>query len=136
MSDLKPSSTAEWPPLPLAAWRDTYATLHMWTQIVGKVCLALMPPANHFWNIAFHISARGLVTPALPAGTTALTIAFDLVDHQLVIDRSDGRRERIALQPRTVAEFYRLVMEALHRLDVDVRIWPMPVEVPDPIRFD
>jgi hypothetical protein len=136
MSDLKPSSTAVWPPLPLAPWRDTYATLHMWTQIVGKVCLALTPPANHFWNIAFQMSARGLVTPALPAGTRALTIVFDLVDHQIVIDASDGRRERIALQPRTVAEFYRLVMEALHRLDVDVRIWPMPVEVPDPIRFD
>src|SRR4051794_18446530 len=110
MSDLNASSTSAWPPLPLAAWQDTYATLHMWTQIVGKVCLALTPRTNHFWNIAFHISARGLVTPALPVGSRALTIVFDFVDHQLVFDRSDGRRERIALQPRTVAEFYRLVM--------------------------
>jgi hypothetical protein len=136
MSDLNASSTSAWPPLPLAAWQDTYATLHMWTQIVGKVCLALTPRTNHFWNIAFHISARGLVTPALPVGSRALTIVFDFVDHQLVFDRSDGRRERIALQPRTVAEFYRLVLDALQRLDVDVRIWPMPVEVPEPIRFD
>ena len=125
-----------WPPLPLDAWRDTYATLHMWTQIVGKVCLALMPPANHFWNIAFQISARGLVTPAMPIDHRALTVTFDFVDHQLVMQCSDGGAVRIPLEPRTVAEFYRLVMEALHRLGVDVRIWPMPVEVPDPIRFD
>src|SRR4051794_9660520 len=127
---------APWPPLPLDAWRDTYATLHMWTQIVGKVCLALMPPANHFWNIAFLISARGLVTPAMPIDHRALTITFDFVDHQLVMQCSDGGCVRIPLEPRTVAEFYRLVMDALHRLGVDVRIWPMPVEVPDPIRFD
>jgi len=131
MSDLE-----RWPPLPLAAWRDTYATLHMWTQIVGKVCLALTPRTNHFWNIAFQISARGLVTPILPAGTRTLTIVFDLVEHQLLICCADGGEERIALEPRTVAEFYRLFMDALHRLGVDVRIWPMPVEVPDPIRFD
>ena len=131
MSDLE-----RWPPLPLAAWRDTYATLHMWTQIVGKVCLALTPRTNHFWNIAFQISARGLVTPILPAGTRTLTIAFDFVEHQLLICCADGGEERIALEPRTVAEFYRLFMDALHRLGVNVRIWPMPVEVPDPIRFD
>ena len=125
-----------WPPLPLDAWRETYATLHMWTQVVGKVCLALMPPANHFWNIAFQISARGLVTPAIPIDHRALTITFDFVDHQLVMQCSDGGGVRIPLEPRTVAEFYRLVMEALHRLGVDVHIWPMPVEVADPIRFD
>jgi len=125
-----------WPPLPLDGWRDTYATLHMWTQIVGKVCLALMPPANHFWNITFQISARGLATPAMPIDHRALTIVFDFVDHQLVMLCSDGGSVRIPLEPRTVAEFYRLVMEALHRLGIDVRIWPMPVEVADPIRFD
>jgi hypothetical protein len=128
--------TGRWPPLPLAAWRDTYATLHMWTQVVGKVCLALTPRSNHFWNIAFQISARGLMTPALPIGDRALTIVFDFADHRLEMQRSDGAIERIALEPRTVAEFYRLVMEALHRLGADVRIWPMPVEVADPIRFD
>jgi hypothetical protein len=136
MSELSVSPQDRWPPLPLAGWRDTYATLHMWTQIVGKVCLALTPRTNHFWNIAFQISARGLVTPAMPIGNRALTIVFDFVDHQLEMQASDGATERIALEPRTVAEFYRLVMEALHRLGVEVRIWPMPVEVPDPIRFD
>src|SRR5262249_23744185 len=100
------------------------------------VCLALTPRTNHFWNIAFQISARGLVTPIMPIGNRALTILFDFIDHQLVIQCSDGGVERIALEPRTVAEFYRLVMGAVHRLGVDVQIWPMPVEVPDPIRFD
>jgi len=128
--------TERWPPLPLESWRDTYATLHMWTQIVGKVCLALMPPANHFWNITFQISARGLATPAMPIDHRALTIVFDFIDHQLVMQCSDGGSVRIPLEPRTVAEFYRLVMDALHRLGVDARIWPMPVEVPGPIRFD
>src|SRR5262249_33919805 len=114
----------------------TYATLHMWTQIVGKVCLALTPLINHYWNITFQISACGLVTPALPVGGRSLTMTFDFIDHQLVLLCSDGAIERIALQPRTVAEFYRLVMEALHRLGVDVPIWPMPVEVADPLRLD
>jgi Family of unknown function (DUF5996) len=95
-----------------------------------------MPPANHFWNIAFQISARGLVTPAMPIDHRALTIVFDFIDQQLVMQCSDGGSVRIPLEPRTVAEFYRLVIDALHRLGVDVRIWPMPVEVPDPIRFD
>ncbi|HMF99541.1 MAG TPA: DUF5996 family protein [Vicinamibacterales bacterium] len=131
MSDLE-----RWPPLPLAAWRDTYATLHMWTQIVGKVCLALTPRTNHWWNIAFQISARGLVTPVMPVGSRALTIVFDFVDHQLVICCSDGGEVRLALEPRPVAEFYRLFMDALHRLGVSVHVWPMPVEVADPIRFD
>ncbi|HJW76755.1 MAG TPA: DUF5996 family protein [Thermoleophilia bacterium] len=126
----------EWPALPLAAWRDTYATLHMWTQIVGKVCLALTPLSNHFWNIAFQVMSRGLATPSLTTGRGALTITFDFVDHRLVLQRSDGVTETIPLEPRTVADFYRLTMEALRRIGVDVRIWTMPVEVPDPIRFE
>src|SRR5437868_5574825 len=127
------TDTASWPPLSLDSWRDTYATLHMWTQVVGKVCLALTPRTNHFWNIAFQITARGLTTPPMFAGTRAITMTFDFVEHQLVIDGSDGRSARIALAPRTVAEFYRTVLDTLRRLDVDVRIWPMPVEVPNPI---
>ena len=130
------SDAPRWPALPLDAWRDTYATLHMWMQVVGKVCLALTPPTNHFWNIAFQITARGLTTPAMYAGSRVLTMTFDFLDHQLVVQSSDGRTERIPLAPRTVAEFYRTVMETLRRLDVDVHIWPMPVEVPNPIRFD
>jgi hypothetical protein len=125
-----------WPPLPFDAWQDTYATLHLWTQIVGKICLALTPLQNHFWNITFRLMPRGLVTPTLFHGERRFTMLFDFLAHELRIQTSDGAIERIALEPRSVAEFYRLIMEALHTLNLDVRIWPMPVEVPTPVRFD
>jgi hypothetical protein len=124
--------TRAWPPLPFESWRDTYATLHMWTQIVGKVCLALTPLSNHFWNIAFRVTSRGLATPQMRSGALTLAITFDFIDHQLVIQTSDGRVERLPLAPRTVAQFYADVMEALQRLGLRVRIWTMPVEIPDP----
>jgi hypothetical protein len=127
---------ASWPALPLADWRDTRDTLQMWTQIAGKICLALTPRVNHFWNIALQIGPRGLVTPPLPFRDRTFTLTFDFVAHELVIQISDGRRDAIALRPRTVADFYAALMSALRGLDIDVRIWPMPVEVPDPIRFD
>jgi Family of unknown function (DUF5996) len=136
MSAVLMPSQQVWPALPLAGWRDTYATLHMWTQVVGKVCLALTPLTNHYWNIAFRVTARGLVTPPMIAGGTTMTMTFDFLDHQLVIDCSDGRTERLALEPRTVADFHAAVMSLLERLDVRVRIWSMPVEVPSPIRFE
>jgi hypothetical protein len=126
----------EWPALPKESWTDTYATLHMWTQVVGKVCLALTPLTNHYWNIAFRVTSVGLMTPTLMAGDRMLTMAFDFVEHQLVILCSDGRTERIPLEPRTVAAFYSTVMDALHGMGIDVRIWSMPVEVPNPIRFE
>jgi hypothetical protein len=125
-----------WPSLPLDAWRDTYATLHMWTQIVGKVCLALTPLTNHFWNIAFQITPRGLSTPTMTAGGTSVTCAFDFVDHELVMRTSDGREQRLALRPMTVADFYATVMRMLHALNIRVRIWATPVEIPDPIPFE
>ena len=125
-----------WPPLPLEVWRNTYATLHMWTQVVGKICLALTPLSNHFWNVGLRVTSRGLVTPVMNAGPRALTMQFDFIDHQLTIDTSDGGRERIPLAPRTVADFYRQVMEALGRLNVQVRIWTTPVEIPDPVPFE
>jgi hypothetical protein len=125
-----------WPKLPLEKWRDTYGTLHMWTQVVGKVCLALTPRTNHFWNITFQVTPRGLATPSMMAGDRAFTMTFDFVAHQLLIQFSDGATETIPLEPRTVADFYRLVLDTLHRMGVQVRIWPMPVEIPDPIRFD
>jgi hypothetical protein len=125
-----------WPALPLDSWRDTNATLHMWTQIVGKICLASTPRVNHFWNIALRVTPRGLATPTLVAGGVTFAMTFDFVAHRLVIQCDDGREDTLALEPRTVAEFYRLVMDALRRLRIDVRIWPMPVEVPNPIRFD
>ena len=133
---LTPVAAGTWPKLNLDEWRDTYATLHMWTQIVGKVCLALTPRTNHFWNIAFQVTPRGLSTPSMTEGDRAFNITFDFVAHQLLIQTSDGVTETIPLEPRTVADFYRLVMDTLRRMGIQVRIWPMPVEVPDPIRFD
>lgn len=131
------SSAGEaWPPLPLEPWKDTLATLHMWTQVVGKVCLALTPLVNHYWNIAFQVTARGLATPSLFHGNRVVTILFDFLDHELVLRSSDGGTARIALEPRTVAEFHRLVMESLARLGVEVRIWTQPVEIPNPVRFE
>jgi hypothetical protein len=125
-----------WPALPLAEWRDTRDTLHMWTQIAGKICLALTPPVNHFWNITFRVVPQGLLTPPLLYRGRVFTMTFDFLDHQLAIEASDGARETIALEPRTVAEFYTLVMAALGRMGITVTIWTMPVEVPDPIRFE
>ncbi|HEY3883816.1 MAG TPA: DUF5996 family protein [Vicinamibacterales bacterium] len=125
-----------WPALPLDDWRDTRDTLQMWMQVAGKICLALTPRVNHFWNIAFHLTARGLTTPAMPAGGRTFTIAFDFIAHQLVIETSSGERETIALAPQTVADFYARVMGALERLGIRVRIWTMPVEVEHPIRFE
>ena len=125
-----------WPALPLDAWRDTYATLHMWTQIVGKLCLELTPLSNHYWNLTFQVTSRGLVTPPMAVGDRSLTITFDFTSHELLLQTSDGRSETLALEPRTVANFYAGVMEALHRLGVEARIWTMPVEVPEPIRFE
>lgn len=125
-----------WPPLPLDGWRDTYATLHRWTQVVGKLTMALSPPTNHCWNTAFQITPRGLATLPLTAGDRAAVITFDFCSHQLVLETSDDRHASVPLEPQTVAEFYRLVMDALERLDIHARIWTMPVEVPNPVRFE
>ena len=134
---MKPSSSlTPWPALPLDAWRDTRDTLQMWTQIAGKICLALTPRVNHFWNIAFQVTPRGLMTPALPHGERTFTMTFDFIGHELAIDTSDGRRETIPLRPQTVADFYRTIMNTLATLGLETRIWTMPVEFQDPIRFE
>jgi hypothetical protein len=126
-----------WPELPLEHWRATCATLHMWTQIVGKICLELTPPVNHFWNIAFQVSARGLTTPAMPCGgQRTLNMTFDFLHHELVAQCSDGGIRSIPLAPRSVAVFYRDTLGMLHEMGIDVKIWTMPVEIPDPIRFE
>jgi len=125
-----------WPPLPLDAWRDTYATLHMWTQVVGKLALGLSPLTNHYWNTALQVTSRGLATLALTADHRSVTATFDFVAHQLVLECSDGRAATVSLEPRPVAEFYRLVMDALERLDIRARIWTRPVEVANPVRFE
>jgi hypothetical protein len=125
-----------WPSLPLDTWRETYATLHMWSQIVGKVALTLTPPINHFWNVAMQVTPRGLATLPLKYKDRMLTMEFDFIRHQLIVKDSNGAVEAIPLEPRTVADFYHTVFETLARMDVAVKIWPMPVEIPDPIRFE
>jgi len=125
-----------WPSLPLDGWRDTYATLHLWTQVVGKLALALSPLTNHYWNTALQITPRGLATLPLTVDQRIVTVTFDFLSHHLAVECSDGRHTTVSLEPRPVAEFYRLVMEALAQLDVRARIWTMPVEVPNPIRFE
>src|SRR3954462_7112326 len=126
---------ARWPALPLDSWQDTKDTLHMWTQIAGKICLALTPPINHFWNIAFQVTACGLVTPSLPYHGRTFTLTFDFLEHELVLLVSDGTREALPLRPQAVADFYAAVMNMLHRAGIDIRIWTMPVELQAPIRF-
>jgi len=125
-----------WPELPLAAWQDTYATLHMWTQIVGKVRLALTPRINHWWEVALYVNARGLTTSAIPYGDEIFEVQFDFIAHQLTILTSWNSSKTLALRPQSVAEFYAQFMSALRSLNIDVKIWPMPVEIPNPIRFD
>jgi hypothetical protein len=125
-----------WPALPLAEWEDTRATLHMWLQMVGKVRLALCPQVNHSWATALHISARGLTTTAMPYGLGLVEMEFDFIDHVLRISTSRNDIEAITLAPRTVADFYREFTATLAALKIDAKIWPMPVEIPNPIRFD
>jgi hypothetical protein len=130
------SERGDWPALPYEAWKDTYGTLHMWSQVVGKIALAQAPPVNHSWAITLHVTARGLATRTLPHGEHTFAIEFDFIDHQLVIARCDGVRRVLPLASRSVAAFHAEVMGALDELALPVRIWPMPVEIPDPIRFD
>ena len=115
------SDANPWPPLPLTAWADTYATLHMWTQIVGKIRLALAPPVNHWWHVVLYVTARGLTTSRMPARNRSLEITFDFIDHQLHLDVSDGTWRTIKLEPMTVQEFYERVTRALRDLKIDVR---------------
>jgi hypothetical protein len=125
-----------WPPLPLSEWHDTYATLHMWTQIVGKVRLALSPHLNHWWEVPLYVTARGLTTSPMPYGADLLEIQFDFLDHVLRIARSTGTIRTLPLTPQPVSAFHRDFMGALREVGTAVEIWPMPVEVPDPVRFD
>ena len=125
-----------WPPLPLDEWRETYATLHLMTQVVGKIRLERAPMINHWWQVTLHVSARGLSAPVMPHDQRSFQIDFDLVDHLLRIRTSDGREKTTPLRSRPIAEFYGDVMNGLRELDVPVEIWPQPVEIEDPIPFD
>ena len=125
-----------WPALPLAEWRETCDTLHMWTQIAGKIRLALSPHVNHWWEVPLYVSARGLTTSPIPCGQGIFEMNFDLIDHKLDVVPSWGQPASIRLYTRSVAGFYREVMQTLESLGIQVKIWPMPQEVPNPIRFD
>jgi Family of unknown function (DUF5996) len=123
-----------WPELPYAQWKDTCATLHLWTQVVGKVRLAFTPWINHSWHATLYVTARGLTTSPIPMGARSFSIDFDLVDHELVI-RDGDVQARIALRPMTVAAFYAEVMTGLKRLDIPVAIRELPCEIAGAIAF-
>jgi len=123
-----------WPALPVSDWEPTYDTLHMYTQVVGKVPLALRPMVNHWWQVALDLTARGLTTGPVPHGERTFTLDLDLLDHELRIDTSAGQRRTVPLGA-AVRVFYADVMAALHDLGLDVTIWPHPVEVRDPVPF-
>ena len=127
---------AHWPPLPYAAWKDTYATLHMWSQVIGKIALKTTPPLNHSWGIALQLGPRGLITRPLYRESRRFTLEFDFVEHLLVVRLDDGTVRSLPLEPMTVADFYKRVMALLTGLGLPVKIWTMPVEIPNPIRFE
>ena len=140
MLSTKPDSLTRtfeaWPPLPQGAWSDTLATLQLWMQVVGKIRLALTPAINHCWNVTLYPTVHGLTTSTMPYGTRTVQIDFDFLEHMLVVETSEGGRETIALKPMTVAAFYGQVIAALERLGTPVRIWHLPCEIADPIRFE
>jgi hypothetical protein len=133
--DNRDARGADWPELPYAAWRDTCATLHLWTQIVGKIRLSQAPWLNHSWHVALYVTARGLTTSLIPYGTRAFQVDFDFHDHAVRMHTSDGRRWEAPLRAQTVADFHAEIMAALVQLDLPISIDEMPNELPEPIRF-
>lgn len=130
------STTSEaWPPLPIADWEDTRATLHRWTQMVGKTRLALSPPQNHCWHVALYVTSRGLGTSPIPFDGRTFEIEFDFIDHLLVARTSDGAHRTIPLEPQSVADFYDRYRDLLRALEIEARIWPMPSEIVNPVPF-
>jgi len=130
------STPADWPEIPIASWSDTATTLHMWTQVVGKIRLVRTPWVNHSWHVPLYVTARGLGTSPIPYDGRAFEIDFDLLGHELVIRASDGGERRLPLAPRPVADFYHEVLEALGELEIEVQIHTTPSEVPDAIPFE
>ena len=126
---------ATWPELPPAAWRETYATLHLWTQIVGKIRLVRSPWLNHSWHVALYVTTRGLTTSPIPDGSRSFQIDFDFIDHALRITTSDGAERQFALAGHSVASFYAATMAALAELGIHVRIDETPNELPEPVKF-
>jgi len=124
----------KWPKLSLDQWQDTYETVHLWSQIVGKVRLSQMPWVNHSWHVPLYVAARGLTTSLIPYGTRAFEIDFDFIDHRLHIATSSGARCSFDLGPMSVAQFYKNLMRGLRELDIELRIWQIPVEIPGPVQ--
>ncbi len=124
-----------WPDLPYTAWKDTCSTLHLWTQIVGKIRLARAPWVNHSWHVPLYVSTRGLTTSPIPDGARAFEIEFDFIDHRLTIATSEGQRASVPLKPQAVADFYAAVMAALVKLGIDIAINELPCEINGAIRF-
>jgi len=124
-----------WPPLPLESWQPTYDTLHMWTQIVGKIRKTLTPLMNHWWNVTLYVTARGLTTSPIPYAASTFEINFDFIDHKLLIETSEGLTKQLDLRPMSVADFYQEVMDSLHSLALDTKIHATPDELPNPIPF-
>jgi hypothetical protein len=124
-----------WPALPLAEWRETRDTLHMWMQIVGKTRLALAPMQNHWWHVAFYVTARGVTTSPMPYGARVVEMEFDLLGHRLMIRTSEEANREIPLRPRAVADFYREYLDVLGSLEIAVKLWPVPVEAEHQIPF-
>jgi hypothetical protein len=135
-NDPSTARSAEWPSLPLKEWETTRDTLHMWMQMAGKVRMTLTPKVNHCWEVPFYVAARGLTTSPIPYEKGIFEMLFDFIDHSLIIETSSNERKTLRLEPRTVADFYAEFRSALHSLGIEVKIWPMPVEIPNPIRFD
>jgi hypothetical protein len=133
---MRPDDDACWPALPYDEWKDTYDTLHLWSQVVGKIALAQAPPINHCWAVALHVTPRGLTTRPLPHGTRTFTIQFDFIDHQLRIRASDGETRTLELRPRSVADFYRELLDTLDGMGLPVKIHPTSTELPEPVRLD
>jgi hypothetical protein len=124
-----------WPELPTAAWRETYETLHLWTQIIGKIRLARTPWLNHSWHVALYVTARGLTTSPIPDGDNTFQLDFDFIDHTLRISTSNGAKRQLALAGQSVASFYAGVMADLAELGISIVIDEVPNELPNPIRF-
>ncbi|MDO9165371.1 MAG: DUF5996 family protein [Rhodoferax sp.] len=135
-SSKQETSPQQWPGLDYAAWKDTCATLHMWTQIVGKIRMTQTPWTNHSWHVPLYVTARGLTTSPIPHGLRTFQIDFDFIDHLLLIETSDGTVKTEPLQPRSVADFYQAVLAQLDALGLPVRIHTTPNEVVDGIAFD
>jgi hypothetical protein len=127
---------SNWPAIRYEEWKETQATLHLWTQIVGKIRLVQTPWVNHSWHVTFYVTARGLTTSLIPYGARAFEIEFDFLDHQIVIRTDEGAVDRVKLAPRTVADLYEELFARLRALGLDIKIRTMPNEIPNGIRFE